>query len=229
MDFRVVRSLLWCLVVFLIWLLVNFLFSVPASAQSWLEASVKITNRVGKVISAGSGTIVGSNGEVGLVVTVKHLFRDGAGEIIVQRTDGHGYRGKVWSVDECADLAAIAIADTGDLPQIMIAIGQPRQAIFIGFGAGFRAESGHFRNVSNEGDVFYTFLPTSGDSGGGVFTASGSLAGVVWGEDGQGGAVVGAARLCHFLSHPDNLWAFVGPDEETDEDIPPVVEIFSAR
>ena len=51
-----------------------------------------------------------------------------------------------------------------------------------------------------------------------------------------------AARLCHFLSHPDNLWAFCLPDfrrerieteeerdEGPDEGIPPVVEIFTLR
>ena len=213
--------------------LIACLFPIPGLAQPWLDASVRVTNRNGRIITAGSGTVIGSNGEVGLVVTVKHLFRDGVGEIIVRRRDGHGYLGKIWAVDECADLAAIVIQDTGDLPQVQISSGQPRQAVFAGFGAGFRVEPGSFMQSSTSGDTFYTFLPTSGDSGGGLFTPNGSLAGVVWGEDGQSGVAVSAARLCHFLSHPDNLWAFAGPEEERDEGpdegIPPVVEIFTLR
>ena len=112
--------------------LIACLFPIPGLAQPWLDASVRVTNRNGRIITAGSGTVIGSNGEVGLVVTVKHLFRDGVGEIIVRRRDGHGYLGKIWAVDECADLAAIVIQDTGDLPQVQISSGQPRQAVFAG-------------------------------------------------------------------------------------------------
>ena len=112
--------------------LIACLFPIPGLAQPWLDASVRVTNRNGRIITAGSGTVIGSNGEVGLVVTVKHLFRDGVGEIIVRRRDGHGYLGKIWAVDECADLAAIVIQDTGDLPQVQISSGQPKHAVFAG-------------------------------------------------------------------------------------------------
>lgn len=218
------RTIAWLIGYLLAWL-----FPLPAGAQSWNDASVKITNRNGQIVSVGSGTIIGANGEIGLVVTVKHLFRDGVGDIIVRRRDGHGYQGKLWAVDECADLAAIAIQDTGDLPQVQISIGQPRNAITAGFGAGFRVQEGRFKQASNAGDMFYTFHPTGGDSGGGVFTPKGSLAGVVWGEDGQSGATVGTDRLRRFLSHPAVLEAFTQPDEEPEGEQPPIVEIFTLR
>ena len=213
-----------------IWILgclAAWLLSLPVEAQSWNDASVKIWNRRGGMASVGSGTIIGSNGEVGLVVTVKHLFREGVGEIVVRRRDGHGYRGKIWAVSECDDLAAIVIQDTGDLPEVMVSRQQPRAAIMAGFGSGFRVQQGRFREVSNKGDVFYTFHPADGDSGGGLFAYDGSLVGVVWGRDDEGGATVGAEKLFHFLSHPDNLWAFMGPDDDPEEDDSPDVELSS--
>ena len=115
------RTMAWSIVCLLAWF-------PPAitQAQSWNDASVKIWNRTDSITSVGSGTIIGSNGDVGLVLTVKHLFNGGAGEIVVKRRDQHGYRGTLLAVDECANLAAIMILDTDDLPQVPIARSKPR-------------------------------------------------------------------------------------------------------
>jgi Trypsin-like peptidase domain len=197
------------------------LCSGTIQAQSWNDASVKVWNRTDSVTSAGSGTIIGSNGSVGLVLTVKHLFRSGVGEIVVLRRDRHGYRGTLLAIDECSDLAAVLIVDTDDLPQVPIARGQPMNAVLAGFGVGFHLELGEFTKALRCGDVSYSFHPKPGDSGGGLFAQDGSLAGVVWGRSSDGGVAVSASRIRRFLSWPACSRAINSPPVEYDEEVSP--------
>ena len=212
------------IMVWLIGFLLGWLFPGTLHAQPWSDASVKISNRTDSITSVGSGTIIGSNGSIGLVVTVKHLFKNGAGEILVRRRDQHAYLATLLAVDECSDLAAVMILDTGDLPQVPIARAQPRNAILAGFGMGFRVEAGEFTDAM-DGDVEYTFHPAQGDSGAGLFARDGSLAGVVWGRSSDSGVAVSASRLRRFLSWPACLWAFTPPAVKYDEEVPLSAEL----
>ena len=200
---------------YIIGYLLGWLLGPPTRAGTWDAASVRVMNQVGGSTTHASGTILGGDGDTGFVLTVRHLLDPGVGRLVVMRRDGHGYRAKLWATDEAADLSLLGIRDTGDLPAVRLADGQPARAVLAGFGKGFRSEEGRFTGTSTEGDGFYTFHPTEGDSGGGVFTPEGRLAGVAWGRGDDGGVAVGTARVRRFLRLA----------RRDDESVPPPPEV----
>jgi len=168
-------------------------------AGAWDDASVLVTNRVGDTTSHASGTLLGGDGETAYVLSVRHLLDRGVGTLVVRRRDGHGYRAKLWAQDTQADLSLLGVHDTGDIPKVDLAPSPPSAGIMAGFGGGYRAEGGRYAGRTTEGDVMYTFAPVEGDSGGGLFTPQGRLAGVVWGRGEDGGVAVGPTRVASFL------------------------------
>jgi len=184
--------------------LIALLLFLPSAAAGagWDDVSVRIENRIGAVASVGSGTIVAGNGTHALVVTCRHLFRDGRGKLSVERPNHKAYEARLIGISRRADVAALEIADPG-VGAIPIASRQPAAATLIGWG-GTRRPWKHRGELVDQADdsVFYTFQPLDGDSGGGVFDDSGALAGVVWGTDGQEGAAVSLAELRYALASP---------------------------
>lgn len=167
--------------------------------QNWSELAVRVSNARGGTTSIGSGTLVAGDGQTALVISVKHLFTDGVGSVSVERTNGERYTGRLLGVSRTADLSAIEIPDPGQYHELAIAPEQSATATMIGFGGSHQAQTKRGRHL---GGVFYSFVPVSGDSGGGVFDDSGRFMGVAWGSTGDSGAVVTLAELRNTLASP---------------------------
>jgi hypothetical protein len=166
------------------------------------DTAVRVTNQRGRISDLGSGTIVAGNGQTALVITCRHIFSDGRGVLTVERTNHQRYPAKLLGVSKRADLSALEIADPGVAP-LRIAERQPPAATLIGWGGTSRAWKHRGQLIEQTGrTVFYSFSPLEGDSGGGAFDDTGALAGVVWGTDGQSGAVVPLADLRAVLDGP---------------------------
>ncbi len=188
---------------FLTLLLLGTGIGVAAShAAGWEDVAVRVTNRRGPITDLGSGTLVAGDGTTALVITCRHLFREGRGALSVERPDHRRYPARLIGTSRVNDIAALEIPDPGVKP-LRIAEQQPPAATMIGWGDSRRPWKHRGQLVEHDRDtVFYSFLPQEGDSGGGAFDDTGALAGVVWGTTGKVGAVVPLADLRYALSGP---------------------------
>jgi len=182
-------------------LLILLLGSGIARAAPWDEAAVRIIAYHANYQALGSGVIIGANGNTGVVLTACHVI-EGPCEIVVFRRDGHGYRARLIALNARADLAALLIKDTGDLPIVSISQRLTREAIMAGYGGGNRLilQRGQYLRSYDGGDTQITFRPVDGDSGAGVFALDGSLEGIVWGRGEEGGTCVGLGLIHQFLA-----------------------------
>jgi serine protease Do len=142
-------------------------------------------------ISYGSGTLVDSRGQFGLVVTNWHVIRDAAGHITVEFPDGFKSAAQVAKTDKDWDLAALSIARPNATPvPVSAAAPQPGEPLTIaGYGSGdYRLASGQCTQYLAPGiDLPYEMVELSaearqGDSGGPIFNQKGELAGVLFGS-----------------------------------------------
>jgi hypothetical protein len=172
--------------------------SIPQSG-SYAQIVVRIANETGDRTSYGSGVILTRSG---LVLTCKHLFRDGVGRITVRRSDGKSWRAKFLAVDKQHDLGAIQIADPGAIPEIWYAKEQPTMATLIGFpggGTDAQATTGAYQ----PNDVVYGFPAAKGVSGGPLFCRGRLvLAGVLWGSDDRTSVLTSIDDVKKFLVQP---------------------------
>jgi hypothetical protein len=193
------RDLAWLIGFILGWLL-SQLYPTPARASGYDDVAVRIENRIGSVASVGSGTLAAGDGQRALVITCKHLFRDGRGVLTVERPDHRRYPGRLLGLSSVNDIAAVEIPDPG-VRTLRIASQQAPAATLIGWGSTNRPWKHRGRLIEQTGrTVFYAFNPLEGDSGGGVFDDSGAFVGVAWGTDGESGAVVPLADLRRALA-----------------------------
>ena len=142
-------------------------------------------------ISYGSGTLVDSRGQFGLVVTNWHVIRDAAGHITVEFPDGFKSAAQVAKTDKDWDLAALSISRPNATPvPVSAAAPQPGEPLTIaGYGSGdYRMASGQCTQYLAPGiDLPYEMVELSaearqGDSGGPIFNQKGELAGVLFGS-----------------------------------------------
>ncbi len=170
--------------------------SIPSSG-SYAQIVVRIANDTGRSISYGSGVILTRSG---LVLTCKHIFRDGVGKLTVWRSDGSSWRGTFLAADKQDDLAAVSIPDPGPVPEIWYATQQPTQATLIGFPGGGKsalATGGDYRRSES---VTYGMPALQGVSGGPLFCRGRLvLAGVLWGSDGSTSAYTSIHDVRRFL------------------------------
>ena len=128
---------------------------------------------------------------------MRHLFRDGAGEISVAFAGGKTFGANLVAIDRQWDLAALEIAPPA-APPVDIATDAPRPGDWLescGFGPDgrWRCNRGQARGyVQAAGTTGPETLELGGsarqgDSGGPVFNDRGQLAAVLWGTDGGDG------------------------------------------
>ena len=177
------------LIAYLVGFLLGWLGSTAYPA-GWSDIAVRVENRRGNIVDMGSGTLAAGDGRTALVITCRHIFDEGRGQITVERTDHSRHAAKLLGLSRYNDLAALEIPDPG-VRTLRLAASQAPEATMIGFGQTGLARRQAGRLVEADRDtVFYSFAPVEGDSGGGVFDTEGRLMGVVWGTDGAMGAVV---------------------------------------
>lgn len=192
--------------------------TMPAPVpQQMVDAEVRV--HVGR--AGGSGTIVAASGGEAIVITCRHVAACAGG---VRATSvqspkiGRIQAKNVW-IDDRADLAAILI----DLPQppsvIPVADGDSVGMVWqVGFGVGSTLDNpwkrqgkvygrSQFASRDNkQTNLHYDFLPRSGDSGSGLFTQDGKLAGVVWGYMSNHGCAVSVGDVRAFMTKSCPPW-----------------------
>ncbi len=142
-------------------------------------------------ISYGSGTLVYTDSQYGLVITNWHVINEATGPISVHFPDGFYSLGAVQRVDRDWDLAAIAIRRPNASPVRLATVpARPGELLTIaGYGSGtYRAASGPCTQYVAPGSTFpfemveVAVKARQGDSGGPIFNGRGELAGVLFGE-----------------------------------------------
>ncbi len=141
-------------------------------------------------VSYGSGTLVGTDQTLGLVVTNWHVIRDAAGPITVAFPDGFRSTANVLAADRHWDLAALAIRRPNVGP-ISLAGEAPRRGELLtiaGYGSGwYKASTGRCTQYVSPGYglpfemVELDAAARQGDSGGPILNRRGELAGVLFG------------------------------------------------
>ena len=180
-------------------------------------ASVRITNDRGGVIEGGSGTIIAVDNDRGLVLTCRHLFPGvQPGKIGVHLHDGRVYTGVLIGVDDRADLAAVAIAQTPATPWVPISLtpanrGETVWQVGYSHGRGPVQRRGQSQGItartSTAAVLSVELGVQSGDSGSGVFRVSDStLVGVIWGGDGRQSSATGLEDIHRFLDQKCLRW-----------------------
>lgn len=175
-------------------------FSAPAldPRLSTLDQSAHCRISVGDG-TLGSGTLVGRNDAVGLVITCAHLFDDGSSSIIASFPKAGRFNARLVDIDHANDLAALVIRRPEAEP-LNVCDGQPTGLLAAcGFGPDgvFRGLQGPITGQAIAAGATYPSTTIAcavrpGDSGGAVLNTRGQLVGVVWGQrDGQTYATCG--------------------------------------
>jgi hypothetical protein len=169
----------------------GYAWSQPSSPPNIHPAVARIVAPGNGSISYGSGTLVYTDDQSGLVVTNWHVVNEATGPISVHFPDGFYSLGSVQQVDRDWDLAAISIRKPNAQP-VRLANEPPRPGEMLtiaGYGAGsYRAASGRCTQYVAPGTTFpYEMVEVEvsarqGDSGGPIFNDKGELAGVLFGE-----------------------------------------------
>ena len=160
-------------------------------------------------VAYGSGALVATSGQHGLVVTNWHVVRDAVGQIVVAFPDGFRSVATVLATDADWDLAALAVWRPSVEP-IPLAVETPRpgdRLTIAGYGSGqYRSIAGRCTQYVAPGPrqpfemVELSAPARQGDSGGPILNDRGELAGVLFGS--AGGSTTGSycGRVRWFLA-----------------------------
>ena len=168
----------------------------------------------GDATSYGSGTLIDTRDQFGLVITNWHVVRDSKGDVEVLFPNGFTSKARALKVDADWDLAALVIWRPQIDPVVIAKTApQPGDSLTIcGYGQGiYRTATGRctqyyaprldFPRQMVELDV----EARQGDSGGPIFNSQGELAGVLFGA-GQG------TTLGSFGGRVESFLATLAPD-----------------
>jgi hypothetical protein len=142
-------------------------------------------------ISYGTGTLIDTRGQFGLVISNWHVVRDASGPITVEFPDGFKSPAEVVKTDKDWDLAALSIYRPRIAPVPITANApQPGEPLTIaGYGSGdWRMTSGRCTQYLAPGVEFPHEMvelaaeARQGDSGGPILNDRGELAGVLFGS-----------------------------------------------
>ena len=163
----------------------------PSVVEITTEVASNGNSMFGQYIASGAGSGVIFS-EDGYIVTNNHVIEN-ASNIEVKTSDGQSFTAKVVGTDAQTDIAVLKVDATGLTPatvgnsddiqvgQAAIAIGNPLGSLGGTVTTGIISAVG--REITVEGETM-TLLQTdaainSGNSGGGLFDASGNLIGIV--------------------------------------------------
>lgn len=183
----------------------------PASAALQVDAQaiVRITHERGRTRALGSGTLIEAEGEEGIILTCGHLFREGAGSVVVSFVDGRSFGAAIIKIDPVADLAALRIRNP-QVPPIALAPEVPRRGealISCGYGGDGRLSCnrgqllGYARLSGAPADDVLELSGSArqGDSGGPVLDRQHRLVAVLFGTDGHVVDATHCGRVRRFL------------------------------
>lgn len=159
------------------------------------QAIVRVVNEVAEGRALGTGTLVDVDAQQGIVITCAHLFREGAGRMVITFRNGRSFQAKLLKVDVAADLAALSIAPPAVAP-IEISSrwpqrGDPLVSCGLGSDGQLRCNRGlALGYVTVTGSHGTETLELSGrarqgDSGGPVLDRHHQLVAVIFGTNGQ--------------------------------------------
>ena len=161
------------------------------------------------VMSFGSGTLIASQPNYGLIITNWHVIRDAKGRIEAQFPNGTRVPAVVVATDPVWDLALLMIPPVNIAPvPISPTIATPGESLIIaGYGRGnYRAATARCVQYVAPG-IGYSpeMLEVSagarqGDSGGPIFNMRGQLAGVLFGTTGARTFGSHSGRILRFLA-----------------------------
>jgi hypothetical protein len=210
------------------------------------RAIVRVINLRAASRTAGTGTLVDSDGQRGLIVTCAHLFREGTGTVEVTFPNQQAYQAQLLKVDAAADLAALAI-QAPHIEPVQIAAQFPRPGdslVSCGYGTdgqlwcnrgqalGYVTIGGGHGSETLE----LSGSARSGDSGGPVFDRNHQLAAVLFGTNGRVVDATFCGRIRQFLAGlsprfrsppsvprvpPQNAPALLGPEQPVAQMPPP--------
>lgn len=154
--------------------------------------------------STGSGTLVDARNGHGLIVTADHILRDAPqGPFIVTGPDGRQYAARVIARRPQADLACLEIGEPGWQPSGISTGLQPGDTVTMaGISGGIRQARVKNVNTLDPGrtNIELSRPAISGDSGGGIYDASGRLCAVIWGSDATEGVATGGRHFEQLLT-----------------------------
>lgn len=178
-----------------VFLVVLFLSGSPCWAATTADATVKIEtdpDQFGRG-SSGSGVIVRLADGRMPIVTCRHVV-SGHREVTIAVYRGRRYRALVRGIDSRTDLAILQAAFAGDESASRLSDRAPTQGETVyltGYPQGVNepySRAGQFLRYlppafARSGAGATSILSTGGDSGGGIYRADGTLAGILaWGE-----------------------------------------------
>lgn len=186
----------------------------PAAWAAPHPAVARIIVQENGATAFGSGSLIDSRDQHGLVITNWHVVRDAVGKIEVVFPDGFRSEARAVKLDEDWDLAALVIWRPPAQP-VAIAAHPPRPGdplTICGYGQGeYRAATGrctefYAPEVGMPRELVELSVEArQGDSGGPIFNERGELAGVLFGA--ANGTTLGS-----FAPRVETFLASVAPD-----------------
>ena len=206
------------------------------------QAIARIINARGTTRSAGTGTLIDSDGKRALVITCAHLFREGAGTLSVTFSDQRTFAAELIQVDAAADLAVLGIDDPGIKP-ITLAQTFPQRGdplVSCGYGSDGRLwcnrgqALGYVTTVGSHGveTLELSGAARFGDSGGPVLDRNHQLVAVLFGTNGRVVDGTFCGRVRRFLADlsprfgtpPPAVSRTPPPAQRPPESSPPLVQ-----
>ena len=176
------------------WRLASLWPTTPAPAQTPLPAVVRVITVDRDSMSLGSGTLVDTNQDYGLVITNWHVVRDAVGPVEVVFPSGFHSMARVVRTDREWDLAALLIWKPPAVSPVPVTSVAPRPGEMLtiaGYGKGdYKMQSGPCTEYLAPAPgrpaeiVELAAAARHGDSGGPILNTRGELAGVLFGEGG---------------------------------------------
>jgi hypothetical protein len=177
--------------------------------DGWEKAALRIENWRGSSASCGSGGLIDSAGDVGVVLTCAHLFSGGDGVIVVKAPDGRRYSGTLIDRDHELDLAMIGITIDHDLLVSPIADECPDagdEIVTAGYGGGglrsLKTKVVAYSKQKRRWDMHGGSPLRSGDSGSLVWNIKAKVVGVGWGTSGGQMYVTALPAIRDFCERP---------------------------
>jgi hypothetical protein len=168
--------------------------TTPAPAQTPLPAVVRVITVDRDSMSLGSGTLVDTSQDYGLVITNWHVVRDAVGPVEVVFPSGFHSMARVVRTDREWDLAALLIWKPPGVSPVSVTSVAPKPGEMLtiaGYGRGdYKMQSGPCTEYLAPAPgrpaeiVELAAAARHGDSGGPILNTRGELAGVLFGEGG---------------------------------------------